>query len=75
MAPSVSNTGERRRDSERIERPSAAGQAEIDRHDQDGHDGEGGGQRDVARGALVDVDRPADKEAGVAEGLRDDVVA
>src|SRR3546814_19344395 len=62
-------------DLERIERSQPARAPEIEAHDDDRYDGEGGGQRDVAGGALVDIDRLADEEARGADDLRDDVIA
>jgi hypothetical protein len=50
------------RDLERIEGSQAFGDRQMHCHDHDRHVGEGGGERDVARGALVHVDRLADEE-------------
>src|SRR3990172_6066577 len=60
---------------EGIERSQPFGNDEIDRHDGDGHDGKGRRERNVARCALMRVDRHADKETRVTDNLRDDVIA
>ena len=51
-------------------RPPALGAPEIEAHDDDRHDREGGGQRDVAGGALLRVDGLADEEPRGADDLR-----
>ena len=56
--------------SERIERPQPLRDREVDRHDHDRHDREGGGERDVPGGALVDVDRLADEQAATCRRCR-----
>ena len=61
--------------SERIEGSHPLGAPEIEAHDDDRHDGEGGGERDIARRALMGIDRLADEEPRRADDLRDDVVA
>src|SRR5262245_48685487 len=63
------------RPSERIEGPEALGNRQIDAHHDDRDEGEGGGHRDVAGGALQAVDGHADERPGAADLLRDDVVA
>ena len=61
--------------SERIEGPEAFGDGQVDRHDRDRHDGEGGGERDVAGRALVQIDGHADEGPRVADDAGNDVVA
>ena len=55
--------------------PAAWRHQQIDGHDHDRHDGEGGGQRNIARRALVRIDRLADEGAEVADDAGNDVVA
>jgi hypothetical protein len=57
--------GRLRSGSERIEGPHALGDGEVDRHDDDRHHREGGGERDVARRALERVDGLADEQRRV----------
>jgi hypothetical protein len=60
---------------ERLKCTQTAGDKQIDDHDRHRHHGEGGGQRDVARCALVSEHGLADKIARIAQGGGYDKVA
>src|SRR5215204_4019061 len=70
-----SGQGARGAASERIEGSYALGCPEIYSHDDDRHDGESRGERNIARRSLLGVDRLADEIARGADDLRNDVVA
>src|SRR6185295_19790272 len=71
----LSGQGARREWSERIECSHALGDPQIYSHDDDGHDGEGGSERNVTRRSLLGIDGLADEEARSADDLRDNVIA